>query len=76
VDECKPLSDGPTTMERVEDTAEIALELARPRAMRGGGCGWTRAAAAELLPGMVPAAAWDRSGMAAGAYTRPLFGSK
>jgi hypothetical protein len=41
---------GGSTMERVEECAEVALELARKRAIRGGGCGWTRADAAGLLP--------------------------
>ena len=35
------LDPGPTTMARVEECAEVVLELARARrAIRGGGCGW------------------------------------
>ena len=52
------------TMERVEEAAEIALELARPRAIRGGGCGWTRDDASALLPRLLPAPDWDRGGLA------------
>jgi|AntAceMinimDraft_1070359.scaffolds.fasta_scaffold14560_1 hypothetical protein len=55
---------GPTTMGRVEESAEVALELARPRALRGGGCGWRRADAAALLPRLLPASDWDGRGVA------------
>ena len=56
-------SVGCTSMARVEECAEVVIELARARAMRNGGCGWTRTDAAALLPRMLPSEDWDRHGL-------------
>ena len=48
-----------TSMERVEEAAEVVLELARPR-RPGPGCGlgWSMDEASSLLPAVLPAPHW------------------
>jgi len=50
--------------ERVEDAADVILELSRARAIRGGGCGWSKEDATALLPRLLPKRDWDARGLA------------
>ena len=62
---CTADSHAPSTsMERVEEAAEVVLELARPKKLGAGcGLGWSVDDAASLLPALLPAPHWNDDGL-------------